>query len=106
MDIDSITGMSYINHANARLSASKALRCPHPHLGTLLSAPASIVGAMGATEIAGADTSTGKACDYVFSRAYDFRRHLRAEHGVDAEKDRVDEWVKGAKARARKGGIA
>jgi general transcription factor IIIA len=102
MDIDSITGMSYVNHANTRLSASKALRCPHPHLGALLSDPASIVGG---TEMAGADMSTGKACDYVFSRAYDFRRHLRAEHGVDAEKDRVDEWVKGAKARARKDGV-
>lgn len=55
--------------------------------------------------MAGADMSMGKACDYVFSRAYDFRRHLRAEHGVDAEKDRVDEWVKGAKARARKDGV-
>jgi len=52
------------------------------------------------TEMAG--SSTSRTCEYVFSRAYDLRRHLRAEHDVDVEKDKVDEWVKGAKARARK----
>ena len=98
MDIDAITGLSYATHANERLSTSKALRCPHPHLGTLVSD--SVSG--GGRGIASASTS--KICDYVFSRAYDLRRHLRAEHGVDVEKESVDEWVKGARARARKNG--
>jgi len=46
--------------------------------------------------------SASKACDYVFSRAYDLRRHLRAEHGVEAEKESVDDWVKSAKAKAKR----
>jgi len=93
MDIDAITGMSYTSHAKQRLSTSKALRCPHPSLGLLLSASISNDG----------DTvSASKACDYVFSRAYDLRRHLRAEHGVEAEKESVDDWVKSAKAKAKR----
>lgn len=91
MDIDTITGMSYTSKANERLMASKVLRCPYPHLGALVSM----------TEMAGSSTGT---CEYVFSRAYDLRRHLRAEHDIDVEKDKVDKWVKGAKARARKHG--
>jgi len=97
MDIDTITGMSYTSKANDRLTASKALRCPHPHLGALVSITGS-----GDHEMAG--SSMSRICEYVFSRAYDLRRHLRAEHEVDVEKDKVDEWVKGAKARARKHG--
>lgn len=95
MDIDTITGMSYTSKANERLTASKALQCPHPYLGALVSMTGS-----GDFEMAG----TSRICEYVFSRAYDLRRHLRTEHEVDVEKDKVDEWVKGAKAKARKHG--
>jgi general transcription factor IIIA len=101
MDIGTITGMSYATHANERLSTSKALHCPHPHLGTLISVS---VSAEGDVQMAGR-ASTSRVCDYVFSRAYDLRRHLRAEHGVDVEKERVDEWANGAKARATKNGM-
>jgi general transcription factor IIIA len=97
MDIDTITGMSYTSKANERLTASKALQCPHPYLGALVSMTGS-----GDLEMAG--SSTSRICEYVFSRAYDLRRHLRTEHEVDVEKDKVDEWVKGAKAKARKHG--
>ena len=53
----------------------------------------------------GASKSNG--CDYVFSRTYDLRRHLRAEHGVYVEKERVhaSEWIKGAKAKGGKNAI-
>jgi general transcription factor IIIA len=95
MDIDTITGMSYTSNANERLSSSKALRCPHPHLGTLVHLHRS-------DDVERAGASTSKGCDYVFSRAYDLRRHLRVEHGVEVEKERVDDWVKAAKAEARK----
>jgi hypothetical protein len=97
MDIDTITGMAYASNANKRLASSNALRCPHPDLGALVSIPASADGGMAAA-------TTSKACDYVFSRAYDLRRHLRAEHGVQVEKERADEWVRRAKARARTNG--
>jgi general transcription factor IIIA len=96
MDIDTITGFSYASNANERISSSNALRCPYPDLGLLT--PES--GNPNDTGVAGASTSKG--CGYVFSRAYDLRRHLRAEHGVDVEKEKADEWVKRAKARTRK----
>lgn len=41
---------------------------------------------------------TGTICDYVFSRAYDLRRHLRTEP--------VDEWVERTKAKVRKNASA
>lgn len=83
-EIDLITGNSYIVHARERMQNSKALRCPHPDISALV----------------GTDTRSprlGRKCEYVFARAYDFRRHLIAEHGVEVEKERVDEWVKHAK---------
>lgn len=34
-------------------------------------------------------------CDFVFTRAYDLRRHLRAFHHVDVEKEIIEKWMKG-----------
>jgi hypothetical protein len=96
MNIDTITGFSYASYANERISSSKALRCPYPDLGLLT--PES--GDPDGTDVAGA--STTKGCGYVFSRAYDLRRHLRAEHGVEVKKEKADEWVRRAKVRARR----
>ena len=93
MDINSITGMTYATQARERLMASKALRCPHPHLGELVAI---------SDEWDADGASQSKSCNHVFSRAYDLRRHLRAEHGVHVEKERVDKWVKGAMAKGRK----
>lgn len=44
----------------------------------------------------------GPRCTYVFSRAYDLRRHLLAEHSLELEREVVDEWVRSTKmARAK-----
>lgn len=85
-DIDDITGKNYSVRSRQLATRTTVLRCPHPDLHGLeeSSEPASSMG-------------SSKACEYVFSRAYDFRRHLRSEHGLDVEKDRVDDWVKAAK---------
>jgi hypothetical protein len=80
MDIDSITGNAYAMRAHARVQAFTALQCPFPDLGTLSSnTDACLVGS--------------SRCVYVFSRAYDLRRHLRAAHQVEAEREDVEEWV-------------
>ncbi|KAF7362145.1 hypothetical protein MVEN_00560500 [Mycena venus] len=75
LDIDTITGNTYAQTASKKLKAAKALRCPYPHLDGLTVA------------------QTGPPCDYVFSRAYDFRRHLQSEHNVIFDKKSVDLWV-------------
>ncbi|KAH9946789.1 hypothetical protein B0H21DRAFT_877046 [Amylocystis lapponica] len=78
-----ITGSAYVSNAQARIHSAKTLTCPYPSLPQLLS-----------------DHSTpvpSASCQYVFSRAYDLRRHLRSEHGIAVDKDSVDDWVKGAK---------
>jgi len=33
-------------------------------------------------------------CEWVFGRAYDLRRHLRAVHGVELDKGTVDGWAR------------
>jgi len=86
MDIESITGSAYAMRAHARVQAFKALQCPFPHLGTLSSN--TDVGFVGSSR-----------CVYAFSRAYDLRRHLRAAHQVEAEREDVEEWVKEQKNR-------
>ncbi len=83
--IDSITGKSYNDLAIRQVSASRKIRCPHPDMHELLPEWASRQGS--------------KKCEYVFSRAYDLRRHLKSEHGVDIDKDVVGNWVQGAKAQ-------
>ncbi|KAJ7350372.1 hypothetical protein DFH08DRAFT_108248 [Mycena albidolilacea] len=75
LDIDTITGNNYAQAASKKLKAAKALRCPYPHLDDL------------------AAVADGLLCDYVFSRAYDLRRHLQSEHDVIVDKNSVDMWV-------------
>jgi hypothetical protein len=81
-DIDAITGNTYAKHANDRLNSSKALRCPYPDIRDLTGDDAVklLVG--------------GRGCTYVFSRAYDLRRHFYATHDIDVPKDAVDGWVR------------
>lgn len=99
MDIDAITGKAYADHSFQRLSTSKALQCPHPHLAALVSNHDT-----GGNSMSGnVESSSNRACDYVFSRAYDLRRHLRVEHGFEADKDRIDEWLKSEKEKVRRG---
>ena len=82
MDIDVITGKTYNSLASSRLNdpTSNVLRCPHPLIPGCTTTSSS---------------SRYKGCEYVFSRAYDLRRHLKAEHGVTVDKEVVDEWVRG-----------
>ncbi|PCH33538.1 hypothetical protein WOLCODRAFT_112004 [Wolfiporia cocos MD-104 SS10] len=90
LDIDFITGNAYSLRSQARLGDAKVLQCPHPNL------PA---------ELSGADTpvpsssSASSTCCYVFSRAYDFKRHLLSEHGLEVERERLDRWVHNAKTQ-------
>jgi general transcription factor IIIA len=77
--IDFLTGRAYAS----RIRSSKALCCPYPSLQGLQGAfiPPPVPGV--------------EPCPFVFSRAYDLRRHLRAEHGLEVSKDIADAWVKG-----------
>ena len=94
MSIDAITGASYAVRARQKLQGSRALSCPFPNLhGISLASEAE-------AEISTASTFDGPNCDYVFSRAYDLRRHLRAQHGIETDKSSVEEWVaRGKRAR-------
>lgn len=90
MDIDLLTGKAYSAHAKEAIQHASKLRCPFPDLPPILS---------------GQDTSSAVAsgskrpvdCQYVFSRAYDLRRHLQAEHGVIVGRDSADQWVRSEK---------
>ncbi|KAK2464203.1 hypothetical protein APHAL10511_003660 [Amanita phalloides] len=81
MDIDTITGKVYAERASA--NPRKALQCPYPDLRGITSGVA--------IELREASDH----CNYVFTRAYDLRRHLRAVHGIEIEKVEVDRWAKG-----------
>lgn len=81
MDIEAITGKAY----TARLQNAMSIRCPYPHVDALV-APTAPLDASG--------SSPSKSCEHVLTRAYDLRRHLRSEHGVDTEKEKVDAWVR------------
>ena len=80
LDIEAITGKAYA----ARLQSATSIRCPYPHVGALVASTAT-------SDASGASFS--KTCEHVLTRAYDLRRHLRSEHGVDTEKKKVDAWV-------------
>lgn len=92
MGIDIITGHAYAVHAKERLDTLKALQCPYPHLEKLF---------FKVDAAQGGHSLGDSQCDYVFSRAYDLRRHMRASHDIDADKDSVDEWVKIKKRQSR-----
>lgn len=81
--IEDITGLSYSTHAKALVQQAAKLECPYPDMTSLV----------GEVAVAGPSAS----CQYVFTRAYDLRRHLKAEHGLDVDKDRVERWVKTTK---------
>ena len=85
--IDDITGMSYSANAKAQVQQMAKLECPYPDTSVLLE---------------GITPRSNMKCHYVFTRAYDLRRHLKSEHSVDVDKDIVDGWVRRAK-RAKVG---
>ncbi|KAJ7125020.1 hypothetical protein C8R44DRAFT_782068 [Mycena epipterygia] len=88
MDIDMITGNTYAQNAHKKLNAAKALRCPYPDLDGLVLVQHS------EQDDTNGHLVAGPTCEYVFSRAYDLRRHLQTAHDVVAEKENVDRWVR------------
>lgn len=80
--INEITGVAYEERT---ANAPAPLRCPHPAMEGFPSAPS----------VERLCNSYGDAtpCEYVFGRAYDLRRHLRAIHGVELYKETVDAWA-------------
>lgn len=97
MEIDFITGSAYAARAQESLKQATKLQCPFPHLPPLLSPKDLSENAARPTPTA-SSSKRQNVCQYVFSRAYDLRRHLRAEHGVSTEREKVDEWVRLQKA--------
>lgn len=83
MDIDGITGKSYLER-NAGIR--RALSCPYPHF------PPTFVPSRD-SELSALESVV--PCEYVFGRAYDLRRHLLSEHGLAVEKGVVDMWAEG-----------
>ena len=85
--IDEITGVAY---AKRSADGQALLKCPHPTMEGLPSTfPA------GRQNLWGEDAAS---CEYVFGRAYDLRRHLRAVHGISLDKDVVDVWARKERA--------
>lgn len=88
--INEITGVAYEERT---ASTPAPLRCPHPVMeGLLLAHPAESFSTLcGGTA----------PCEYVFGRAYDLRRHLRAVHGVELDKGTVDGWARKIRGKDR-----
>ncbi|KAF9777877.1 hypothetical protein BJ322DRAFT_1094846 [Thelephora terrestris] len=81
MDIDGITGRSYLERNSG---IKKPVCCPYPNLPPQFASGRN------------SDLSVSVApCEHVFGRAYDLRRHLLSEHGLVIEKGVVDAWVEG-----------
>lgn len=99
MEIDFITGSAYAARAQESLKQAIKLQCPFPHLPSLLS-PKEATEEDGRSAPMASSSKRQNTCQYVFSRAYDLRRHLRAEHDISSEREKVDEWVRLQKASA------
>ncbi|KAI0639277.1 hypothetical protein C8Q77DRAFT_1080385 [Trametes polyzona] len=97
MDIDLITGSAYATRAKESLKQATKLQCPFPHLPPILSTEDTVEGGSGPAQAASSSKRIAD-CQYVFSRAYDLRRHLQAEHGLNVVREKVDEWVRLRKA--------
>ncbi|CCM00919.1 uncharacterized protein FIBRA_02965 [Fibroporia radiculosa] len=80
--IDFITGNAYAIRSQTLLSNANSLRCPYPSWPDYAS---------------DAPSGSNTICQYVFSRAYDLRRHMLSEHGRQIQKGVVDAWVRTAK---------
>ncbi|KDR75265.1 hypothetical protein GALMADRAFT_226933 [Galerina marginata CBS 339.88] len=85
-DIDGITGYAYAKRSEARLNDAKALRCPFPDVQDFTGERS--------TDNITKSIVIPQTCDYVFSRAYDLRRHLHACHDIAVLKETLDIWAK------------
>lgn len=76
---------SMASHKEVRSRKSKkgkrVLRCPWPQFGDVMD----VVGE--------SNHKQHTACDAIFNRAYDLRRHLKADHGLEVTKEEVAAWV-------------
>ncbi|KZT38466.1 hypothetical protein SISSUDRAFT_986194 [Sistotremastrum suecicum HHB10207 ss-3] len=72
--ISSLTGKSYS-------LAARSLPCPWPR-------------AFSATPPEHGSADASHTCPFAFTRSYDLRRHLKAQHGVEKSKAEVERWVK------------
>ncbi|TFK62256.1 transcription factor iiia [Pluteus cervinus] len=88
MDIENITGKAYKQKSLAKLS-STGLKCPYPDVSVFHSSSET---SPTSHDPHGAQMHKSP-CDYVFTRAYDLRRHLRAIHNSETTKELVDQWV-------------
>jgi len=68
-----ITGKDYTSSAKHRNTRRPLLPCPWPN-------------GFGFEENVG-------QCAYIFSRAYDLRRHLKTDHALELSKEEIDHWA-------------
>ncbi|KAH6914256.1 transcription factor iiia [Coprinopsis sp. MPI-PUGE-AT-0042] len=76
--IDVLTGKAYDTQAQSALAQGKRFACPYPDVAGLTQEPL---------------PGSSKACNHVFSRVYDLRRHLDSAHGINADKGALQEWM-------------
>lgn len=74
--LDLLTGKHYLKTRNAQ-RAQRSIPCPWSRLS-------------GSTRPSSASLPGASACSFLFSRVYDLRRHLRAEHGLEVEQGALD----------------
>jgi general transcription factor IIIA len=75
-----------------------ALMCPYPHVDGIILTRSETETPTAAGITTNQRSDSKRNCDYAFSRAYDLRRHLKTAHGLLADKESVDQWVKGKKS--------
>jgi len=80
-NVDDITGHTYAAKSAHLLASANAVQCPYPQLQGLADSADCTLGSSG-------------CCQFIFTRAYDLRRHLAATHNVTIEKQVVEHWVK------------
>ncbi|KAF8600465.1 hypothetical protein BDV93DRAFT_525337 [Ceratobasidium sp. AG-I] len=79
--ISLLTGQDYLR-VSTKSKLQRVIACPWPD-------------AFGAEDVpqAAGPASVGSRCAFMFSRAYDLRRHLRSAHGLEVEAEDVNSWV-------------
>lgn len=88
--IETLTGKAYkrrseqfstTNELDKRPKAArKILKCPWPHFSA-------------SGDAAAKEECVHGQCEAIFHRAYDLRRHLKADHALKVEKDELAAWL-------------
>jgi general transcription factor IIIA len=73
--------------SNQKKNAKKVLRCPWPHFMSDHREESIHVDSRRKAQ----DLQT--VCEAIFHRAYDLRRHLKADHGLEVDKEEMAAWV-------------